>query len=95
MSQKLTERQVAVMRRAREATSEACTTALTPAGMNVAQTGTVCRQLERRGFMARQPHYRQAWKITTSGIQWLRSLDAGRPWMIRQALPAAPEEAGE
>lgn len=95
MSHKLTERQVAVMRRARGMASAAFTNALTPAGMNVAQTGTVCRQLERRGFMARHPHYRQAWKITTSGIQWLGSLDAGRPWMVRQALPAAPGEARE
>lgn len=95
MTQKLTERQVAVMRRARSSTSAACTTALTPSGMNVAQTGAACRQLERRGFMARQPNYRQAWQITTSGIQWLRSLDAGRPWMVRQALSAAPGEAGE
>lgn len=85
MGEKLTERQVAVMRRARASNPFACTTALTPAGMNVAQTGAVCRQLERRGFMARQPHYRQAWQITTSGIQWLRSLDAGRLWMVRQA----------
>lgn len=83
MSAKLTERQVAVMRRAREFSSDACTNALTPAGMTVAQTGAVCRQLDRKGFMQRRATWSQAWSITSSGIQWLRSLDAGRPWMVR------------
>jgi len=90
--EQLTQRQVAVLRRAREAGGGACTTYLTPTGMTVAQTGAVCRQLEPKGYMARERHYRQSWKITSSGVQWLRSLDAGRPWMVRgwkSAQPAA------
>lgn len=80
---RLTERQVSVLRRAQASGGHGCTNFLTPPGMTVAQTGAVCRQLEPKGYMARQPNYRQAWGITSSGIQWLRSLDAGRPWMVR------------
>lgn len=79
----LTQRQVAVLREARAANGRACTTYLTPPGMTVAQTGNVCRQLEAKGYMERQLSYRRAWGITSSGVQWLRSLDAGRPWMVR------------
>jgi hypothetical protein len=86
---KLTVRQVAVLRRADATTSAACTTWLCPAGMTVAQTGNVCRQLEPKGYMVRE---RGAWRITSSGHQWLRSLDAGRPWMVRK--PALTGETG-
>lgn len=89
MAGELTERQVAVMRKARQFSSHACTTALTPTGMTVAQTGAVCRQLDRKGYMKRQANYRQAWSITSSGIQGLRLLDAGRPWMVRVSTPDA------
>lgn len=83
MGEQLTERQVAVMRRSRTSEGAACTNWLTPPGMTTAQTSAVCRQLEARGLMTRESHYRHAWRITSSGNQWLRSLDAGRPWMVR------------
>lgn len=95
----LTERQVAVMRRAAETDSDACTNWLTPKGMTVAQTGNVCRQLEAKGYMARRATYAHAWGITSSGRQWLRSLDAGRPWMVRgwkagRPTPSPTHETG-
>ena len=80
---RLTERQVAVLRRARERSGPASTTRLAPTHLTVAQTATVCRQLEPKGYMVREHHYDRAWSITDSGIQWLRSLDAGRPWMVK------------
>jgi len=86
----LTQRQVAVLRRARLAASGACTTYLTPAGMTVRQTGEVCRQLDRRGYMKRERQGGRMWRITSSGIQWLRSLDTGRPWMVRGYKRGAP-----
>lgn len=79
----LTERQVTVLRRAASIEGDACTNWLTPPGMTVAQTGAVCRQLEPKGFMARRRWGSHMWLITSSGRQWLRSLDAGRPWMVR------------
>lgn len=80
---RLTERQVAVLRRAATNPHDACTTWICPEGMTVAQTGNVCRQLEAKGYMARRATCDRSWGITSSGRQWLRSLDAGRPWMVR------------
>lgn len=95
MGAQLTERQVRVLRRALSAPSGACTTHLTPSDMTVAQTGSCCRQLEAKGYMARQAHYSRAWSITSSGTQWLRSLDAGRPWMVRGFFSARTKEASD
>ncbi len=76
--------QVSVLRRAAEAASgQACTTWLRPDSMTVRQTYAACIRLESYGLMARNPRWASGWSISSSGQQWLRSLDAGRPWMVR------------
>lgn len=79
----LSPNQIAVLRRAASHEGDACTNWLTPDGMTVAQTWAACSQLEHKGYLARRPSARTAWGATSSGRQWLRSLDAGRPWMVR------------
>lgn len=88
---KLTPRQVAVLRRATSTDGPACTTWLTPSDMTVAQTYAVVRRLESKGLIVRHRPGSTSWKATSSGRQWLRSLDAGRPWMVRgwKRSPAA------
>ncbi len=84
---KLTQMQVAVLRAAvecaRTGSGEACTTYLCPPEMTVKQTWRACFQLEGKGLMERRAFSSSVWRATTSGTQWLRSLDAGRPWMVR------------
>ncbi len=75
--------QVAVLRRAEASSGMACTTWLRPDGMTVRQTYAACVRLESYGLMARSPRWVSGWSISSSGQQWLRSLDAGRPWMVR------------
>lgn len=85
---KLNARAVAILRAAPiddGRPAEACTTWYANRclpGVSTSQARATLRLLERKGFME-TARGACLFRITSSGIQWLRSLDAGRPWMVR------------
>lgn len=84
---RLSTRQVAVLRRLAQmgpVGGRACTRWVARgAAITTAQAYAACRRLEFMGLAREvQPH---TWAASSSGQQWLRYLDAGRPWLVRGA----------
>lgn len=80
----ITERQLAVLRALIAAQGAASTTWIARAAkLSTVQAAASCRQMDSKGLVERYPSGSVFWRASTSGVQWLRYFEAGRPWLIR------------